>query len=148
MLLQQTAVQSSILFLYCTGDRILHSCYSNRQLLSPPSYFSPTQLILQTCSVVKDSAATAAPPAFCWKYKNDETASRAQVDQQNPAPRPWGWGWGWGLGPRGRFLLTHPRSAGRYITVHPVSESPGITTNMTERRRGGRQSLLSLGPGH
>ena len=44
LLLQQTAVQSSILFLSRTVDMILNSCYSNRQLFSLPSYFCPAQL--------------------------------------------------------------------------------------------------------
>ena len=39
--------------------------------------------------------------------KNDKPASRAWVDQWKPAPQPFGL--------RGRFSLTHPRSAGRFI---------------------------------
>ena len=49
----------------CRKAKMPHSCYSIRQLFSPPSYFlsSTVDKILQTCSVVKGSAATAAATA-------------------------------------------------------------------------------------
>ena len=130
MLLQQTAVQSSILFLSRTVDRISHLCYSNRQLSSPPTSFCPPMLIrfcrpvqLKRIHLIQLQLQLGIVPALCWKNKNDEQASRAWVDQYKPAPRPSGCA----LGPPGRFLLTHPCSAGRFITdseEEALSSSP------------------------
>ena len=84
LVIQQPAVQSSILFLSRTVDRILHPCYSNRQLLVlhvisvPHSWQDFADLF--SCKGFS-CYSWEIVPAFCWKDKNDQPARRAGVDQ-------------------------------------------------------------------